>query len=1082
MAATEDPKVMVVTGDVTIDWNLARTRRSDSRGQAWNADDCARAYWQRGGAALLADLIDGVADDLRQSGHADYSLRQMGAPRDQASPGDPRFHHSYAMWSLFDYDFKSARDRDRPFQAWRVLEFLGLDPSMLGTPTNGPDWRQVVGDAEAEIVLLNDANLGFRDHRELWPRSVTLQTCEPWVVLKMGHPVAQGDLWKHLHRQHANRLIVVMTVNDLRLTEVEISRGLSWERTVQDLAWQLAHDPRINAFSNCAHVVISFENAGALLLSKRSARACQLFFDPKVIEGTWEQVHPGGMIGYTSCLTAGIMRQLMLSPRDPDISGGIQRGLAAMRRLHLEGYGVRGSSAADAALVFPTSLIASELARDAKPFSVADVHDPSIYLSNQSTPTKSAREAGFWTILEDRYSGSLSQAAEQVVVEGAEAALKDVPLGQFGNLLTVDRGEIESFRSIRELVGEYCRKHRQKRPLSIAVFGAPGLGKSFGIIEVANSLLPGEIKVLEFNLSRFSDPDELLDALHQVRDTGLSGFIPLVFWGEFDTALDGRVFGWLRHFLSAMQDGRFQQTSRPLGRCIFVFASGISESMESFGEGMSEQDFRAVKGPDFVSSLKGYVNILGPNPTRDSSDQFYVLRRGILLRSILRRDAPQLFERKRDKEVLNIDSAVLRALLYTNRYKHGVRSMESVIAMSQLTGKRQFNRSCLPGMAQLDLHVDAQDFQALLQKIELDGELLERLAEAAHDAFVNDIRDSGYTLGPKTDDALKTHSALKTYSELPEDEKEQNRGNVRDISNKLARAGYVMIPARSNEAPFDFPGADLDLLAEMEHERWMKAKIDGGWRWAPRTDKSSQLHQDLLPWRTLSDEARSQLSPGEALAIGPGELPEREKEKDRVLVRAIPTILQNGGFTVVKVQEAAEDLRGLRAPGEDIERAADSATRSPSRYVVFISYRREGGAETARAIRSELLARGIRAFLDVDDLESYHFDERLLREIENAPNFICVLSPGSLDRSIENEGDWLRREIAHAISHRRNIIPILKGGFRFPPQESLPADLAELPRYNCVEYSHIYFNATVDRLLTFFKTVRPPEDPHRQRR
>ena len=39
---------LIVNGDVTMDWNLARTRRSVGPATEWNADDCTRAYWQRG--------------------------------------------------------------------------------------------------------------------------------------------------------------------------------------------------------------------------------------------------------------------------------------------------------------------------------------------------------------------------------------------------------------------------------------------------------------------------------------------------------------------------------------------------------------------------------------------------------------------------------------------------------------------------------------------------------------------------------------------------------------------------------------------------------------------------------------------------------------------------------------------------------------------------------------------------------------------------------------------------------------------------------------------------------------------------
>src|SRR5205807_6673337 len=147
------------------------------------------------------------------------------------------------------------------------------------------------------------------------------------------------------------------------------------------------------------------------------------------------------------------------------------------------------------------------------------------------------------------------------------------------------------------------------------VFGAPGSGKSFGISEVAKSLLPGQIEVRQYNLSQFSDPTNLLDAMHQVRDIGLSGLIPLVFWDEFDTSLNAQPLGWLRHFLAPMQDGSFQegQVTHSIGRSIFVFAGGVYESMKTFGQKMSPEQSQEAKGPDFVSRLKGYVNATGPN-------------------------------------------------------------------------------------------------------------------------------------------------------------------------------------------------------------------------------------------------------------------------------------------------------------------------------------------------------------------------------------------------------------------------------------------------------------------------------------
>ncbi len=556
---------------------------------------------------------------------------------------------------------------------------------------------------EAGLVVLDDADLGFRNHRELWPKALHSRGMQrPWILLKMARPLAQGPLWEHLHREFSDRLIVVATVDDLRLSEVQVSRELSWERTAQDIFWELVHNPCVNSLSHCAHVVISFGPAGAILLSRQAGAhlpsfRCSLFFDHKVVERMWEKDYPGGMVGYTTCLAAGLARQLMLSPDQPDIHSGIRSGLAAMRSLHLDGYGERGVPASRANLVFPIARIASALSNEANQFAVVSVQDPMRFIQPGAAPAEKPLTEGFWTILQDKFKSSLDQVAMQVVLEGPETALQGVPWGQFGNLLTVDRQEIESYRSIRNLVAEYAGQKQAARPLSIAVFGTPGSGKSFGVTEMAKALLPGQIEPITFNLSQFDSPDDLLSALHQVRDVGLGGKIPLVFWDEFDTSLNGTPLGWLRYFLAPMQDGKFQegQINHPIGRAIFVFAGGTSSSMAEFDRG-TENGFKAAKGPDFVSRLKGYINVLGPNPVKGTGgDPYFIIRRAILLRSSLKRGTPQLFEKHAGKDLLNIDRGVLRALLKIGQYRHGARSIESLLAMSQLTGKTCF-RTFLP--------------------------------------------------------------------------------------------------------------------------------------------------------------------------------------------------------------------------------------------------------------------------------------------------------------------------------------------------------------------------------------------------
>ena len=94
-----------------------------------------------------------------------------------------------------------------------------------------------------------------------------------------------------------------------------------------------------------------------------------------------------------------------------------------------------------------------------------------------------------------------------------------------------------------------------------------------------------------------------------------------------------------------------------------------------------------------------------------------------------------------------------------------------------------------------------------------------------------------------------------------------------------------------------------------------------------------------------------------------------------------------------------------------------------SNYDIFISYRRDGGADFARQMQLALSAKGYSVFLDFDALKDGVFDRRIESAIKSSKVFLFVLSPHSLDRCC-NENDWVRREIECALISKCHIVPV----------------------------------------------------------
>lgn len=148
------------------------------------------------------------------------------------------------------------------------------------------------------------------------------------------------------------------------------------------------------------------------------------------------------------------------------------------------------------------------------------------------------------------------------------------------------------------------------------------------------------------------------------------------------------------------------------------------------------------------------------------------------------------------------------------------------------------------------------------------------------------------------------------------------------------------------------------------------------------------------------------------------------------------------------------------------------------KYDIFISYRREGGYDTAKHLYDLLIRDGYRVSFDIDTLRNGDFDVQLYDRIDSCNDFILIVDQHAFDRTVTNkipkEHDWLRCELAYALKKNKNIIPVFLSGVTcFPP--NLPEDIIAVIKKNGPEFNRYYFNdfyrVLKERFLQKKKTI-----------
>jgi len=851
--APSSKNLIVVAGDTSVDTLLIPRRRIPASHLNWQLYPGTRVKTLPGGAFLLTHLVKTATGD---------EARVASQPMPDISCFPPgSIIHSLA---LVDVCPRSSRKGDRDKAGvYRVCNEFGYD----GPDSGAAPLRKVArDDPDAAIVVLDDAGNGFRDKPDYFPAALTQPRKKPVVIYKVHRPLMKGGLWDLLTQKHKDRLILVVNVDDLRGQGMDISRRLSWERTAMDFVYQMRHNDDFKAIAALPRVIVTIGLDGALLYTNSGAKKhIRLFLDPDVTEDGFTEVHPCTMFGLGSAFVAALTAEINRSALK-GVESGIRRGLQAARSLLQQGYGDDPD-----AIDVPADII-FKVPEKAGVF-------PDVEVKQDSSAE------GVWSILKTLNESRIEDTAFELALKGTSSSLWGVPVGTFGKLKTLDRGEIEAYQAIRNLMHEYMEKRSVPRPLSIAVFGPPGSGKSFGVSQVAATVDPDAVEKITFNVAQFTSPDDLVKAFHIVRDIALAGKVPLVFFDEFDAAFEGAQLGWLKYFLAPMQDGEFKDGERvhPIGKAIFVFAGGTAESFRQFCclESVNGSDrkqfgekFRNAKGTDFVSRLRGFIDIMGPDK-RDDNDYTYLIRRAMIFRVLIQMKARYLIDDA--AKTLRIEPGVLSAFLKAPFYRHGVRSMEAIIDMSMLSDRECYEAASLPSAKQLDMHVDAHSFMNLvLQEVNWVAQR-EKIARAIQEVYRTSQK------GIKSPD----DPAMQPWETLREDFRESNRDQAAHIPVKLRAIGYGIQPASAHAHASGTPqkltlnDKQVEKLAEMEHERYNQERLGQGWVYGPTRDTEKKISPYLVDWDELEDGV---------------------KEWDRDFIRAIPDILTTAGFEPYKLE------------------------------------------------------------------------------------------------------------------------------------------------------------------------------------
>jgi TrkA-N domain/RyR domain len=149
------------------------------------------------------------------------------------------------------------------------------------------------------------------------------------------------------------------------------------------------------------------------------------------------------------------------------------------------------------------------------------------------------------------------------------------------------------------------------------------------------------------------------------------------------------------------------------------------------------------------------------------------------------------------------------------------------------------------------------------------GGTVEIIARATHD---------NYCATRSASTEATTDPATVAWEELPEQLKKSNRDQARHVWIKLDAVGCVLAPHAGDGEMFQFTADEVELLARLEHDRWVKERRSDGWTSGERNVERKTTPY-LVGWNHLTEEVR---------------------DLDRAAVIGLPAFVNDVGYRIVR--------------------------------------------------------------------------------------------------------------------------------------------------------------------------------------